>query len=170
MSWEAHSTCEADVGGELLFFEQSVAFYTSTCYKEDVKASTKRDKPPTDPLSRREREIMDIVYKLGSPTAAEVRAAMAEPPTDPAVRTTLRILVAKGRLHQAYDGPRYVYSPTVAPEAARRSAFRHLLDTFFGGSAHGAMAALLEMEAVGLSPDERRRLRALVDKADREGR
>jgi predicted transcriptional regulator len=135
-----------------------------------VKATSKKDKPPTDPLSRREREIMDIVYRLGRATAAEVRAAMAEPPTDPAVRTTLRILVAKSRLRQEYDGPRYVYSPTVAPEAARRSAFRHLLDTFFGGSAHGAMAALVEMDAVGLSAEERRRLRALVDKADREGR
>jgi predicted transcriptional regulator len=113
---------------------------------------------------------MDIIYRLGRATAAEVREAMAQPPTDPAVRTTLRILVAKGRLKQEYDGPRYVYSPTVAPEAARRSAFQHLLDTFFGGSAKGAMAALLEMEAVGLSPDERRRLRTLVDKADREGR
>ena len=130
-------------------------------------ASTGHD---PDPLSRRERETMDIIHRLGRATAAEVRAAMAQPPTDPAVRTTLRILVAKGRLNQEYDGPRYVYFPTVAPEAARRSAFRHLLDTFFGGSAKGAMAALVDMEAVGLSADDRRRLRALVDKADREGR
>jgi predicted transcriptional regulator len=137
-----------------------------------VKAKSQRatDEPDPDLLSRRERETMDIIYRLGRATAAEVRAAMAQPPTDPAVRTTLRILVTKGRLKQEYDGPRYVYFPTVAPEAARRSAFRHLLDTFFGGSAKGAMAALLEMEAVGLSADERRRLRALVDKADLEGR
>src|SRR5262245_6081345 len=83
-------------------------------------------------LSRREREVMDIVYRLERASAAEVRAQMAQPPTDPAVRTTLRILVRKGRLKQEYEGPRYVYSPTVAAEAARRSAFRHLLDTFFG--------------------------------------
>ena len=76
---------------------------------------------------------------------------MAHPPTDPAVRTTLRILVTKGLLSHEYDGPRYVYVPTVAREAARPSAFRHLLDTFFGGSARGAMAALLEMEKTGLS-------------------
>jgi predicted transcriptional regulator len=136
-----------------------------------VKSISKKERPPEpDPLSRRERETMDIVYRLGRATAAEVRTAMAQPPTDPAVRTTLRILVAKGRLKLEYDGPRYVYFPTVAPEAARRSAFRHLLDTFFGGSAKGAMAALLEMEALDLSADERRRLKALVDKADREGR
>jgi BlaI family transcriptional regulator, penicillinase repressor len=121
-------------------------------------------------LSRREREVMDIVYRLGRATAAEIRAAMSQPPTDPAVRTTLRILVRKGRLKQEYDGPRYVYFPTVAPEAARRSAFRHLLDTFFGGSARGAMAALLEMEDAGLSSRQRRRLKALIDDADRKGR
>src|SRR5262245_5337369 len=92
-------------------------------------------------LSRREREVMDIIYGLGRVTAAEVRAQMAQPPTDPAVRTTLRILVQKGRLKHESDGPRYVSLPTLPPEAARRSAFRHLLDTFFGGSAHGATPA-----------------------------
>src|SRR5262245_11819066 len=105
---------------------------------------------PEPGLSRREREVMDIVYRLGRATAAEIRAEMAQPPPDPAVRTTLRILVRKGRLKQEYAGPRYVYFPTVAAEAARKSAFRHLLDTFFGGSARGAMAALLEMEDAGL--------------------
>ena len=121
-------------------------------------------------LSRREREVMDIVYRLGRATAAEIRAQMAQPPTDPAVRTTLRILVRKGRLKHEYDGPRFVYSPTLAPDAACRSAFRHLLDTFFGGSAHGAMSALLDMEDTGLSSRQRRRLRELIDDADRKGK
>ena len=121
-------------------------------------------------LSRREREVMDIVYRLGRATAAEIRAQMAQPPTDPAVRTTLRMLVQKSRLKHEYDGPRYVYSPTLAPDAARRSAFRHLLDTFFGGSAHGAMAALVEMKDIGLTPRERRRLKELIDDAERKGR
>ena len=132
-----------------------------------------RPRPPdVDPpgLSRREREVMDIVYRLGRASAAEVRAEMAEPPTDPAVRTTLRILVRKGRLTHQYDGPRYVYIPTVAPEAARRSAFRHLLETFFGGSARGAMAALLEMDDADLPSAKRRRLKDLIDDADRKGR
>ena len=113
---------------------------------------------------------MDIVHRLGRATAAEIRAAMADPPTDAAVRTTLRILVRKGRLKQEYDGPRYVYSPTVEAAAARRSAFRHLLDTFFGGSARGAMAALLEMDDAGLSAPQRRRLKALIDAAEKKGR
>ena len=121
-------------------------------------------------LSRREREVMDIVYRLGRATAAEVRREMAQPPTDPAVRATLRILVAKGRLRHEYDGPRYVYAPTVARDAARRSAFRHLLDTFFGGSARGAMAALLEMEDMDLPLRQRRRLRGMIDAAERKGK
>ena len=121
-------------------------------------------------LSRREREVMDIVYRLGRATAAEIRAQMAQPPTDPAVRATLRILVRKHWLKHEYDGPRYVYLPTLAPEAARRSAFRHLLDTFFGGSAHGAMAALVEMNDTGLTKAQRRRLKELIDDAEREGR
>jgi predicted transcriptional regulator len=121
-------------------------------------------------LSRREREAMDILYRLGRASAADVRAAMAHPPTDAAVRTTLRILVRKGRLKQEYDGPRYVYLPTVETASARRSAFRHLLDTFFGGSARGAMAALLEMDDAGLSAPQRRRLKALIDEAEKKGR
>jgi predicted transcriptional regulator len=128
---------------------------------EDLDAST---------LSRREREILDIVYRLGRATAAEVRAEMAQPPTDPAVRATLRILVGKGRLRHEYDGPRYVYTPTVARDAARQSAFRHLLDTFFGGSARGAVAALLDMEEMDLSSRERRRLRDLIADAERRGK
>jgi predicted transcriptional regulator len=132
-------------------------------------AASERERK-TPGLSRRERELMDIVYRLGRATAAEVRAEMAQPPTDPAVRTTLRILVRKGRLNHEYEGPRYVYFPTVGREAARRSAFRHLLDTFFGGSARGAMAALLEMKDTGLSSTQRRRLRELIDDADRKGR
>lgn len=131
-----------------------------------------RDRPAghdVPALSRREREVLDIVYRLGRPTAAEVRSEMAEPPTDAAVRTTLRVLERKGRLRHDYDGPRFVYTPTVAREAARRSAFRHLLDTFFGGSARGAMAALVEMEDSGLSPRERQRLKQLIDEAERKG-
>lgn len=129
-----------------------------------------KGEPAASGLSRREREVMDIVYRLGRASAAEVRAGMPQPPTDAAVRTTLRILVRKGRLKQEYDGPRFVYFPTLAREAARRSAFRHLLDTFFGGSARGAMAALVEMEDAGLSPQQRRRLKAMIDEAERKER
>ncbi|MFN8095991.1 MAG: BlaI/MecI/CopY family transcriptional regulator [Vicinamibacteria bacterium] len=137
------------------------------------KPGRRRSASPDDPtsaLSRREREILDIVFRLERATAAEVRAEMAQPPTDPAVRATLRILVEKGRLRHEYDGPRYVYTPTIAPTDARRSAFRHLIDTFFGGSARGAVATLLEMEDVDLPPRELRRLRALIDEAEKRGK
>lgn len=139
-------------------------------YKSTMAASAENEDAAAAGLSRREREVMDIVFRLGRATAAEIRAQMAQPPTDPAVRTTLRMLVQKGWLKHQYDGPRYMYSPTLAPDAARRSAFRHLLDTFFGGSAHGAMAALLEMKDVGLTSKQRRRLKELIDDAERKGR
>src|SRR5262247_4399136 len=135
-----------------------------------MAANAEHERAAAAGLSRREREVMDIIYGLGRATAAEVRAQMAQPPTDPAVRTTLRILVQKGRLKHEYDGPRYVYLPTLTPEAARRSAFRHLLDTFFGGSAQGAMAALVEMDDTGLTTRQRRCLRELIEDAERKGR
>lgn len=122
-------------------------------------------------MSRREREIMDIVYRRGSATAVEVRQAMAKPPTDAAVRATLRILVQKEHLLIEQDGPRYVYHPTVSRDAARQSALSHLVQTFFGGSTRGAMAALLEIdETAGLTSEDRARMRALIDHAEQEGR
>ncbi len=121
-------------------------------------------------LSRREREMMDIIYELGRATAAEVRDAMQDPPSYSAVRATLRVLEEKGHLRHRQDGPRYIYLPKVPRERARRSAMRHLLRTFFDGSAHGAMAALLDLEASKLSRDELDRLADLIDDVRKEGR
>ena len=121
-------------------------------------------------LSRREREVMQIVLQLEGATAAQVRERMADPPTDAAVRSILRILVEKGHLTRRHDGPRYVYSATASPNRVRRSAVRNLLRTFFGGSVEGAMAALLELEGGGLSAEERDRLKKLIDEAAEEGR
>src|SRR2546426_12423009 len=95
---------------------------------------------PRPKLSRREQEILDIVYARGHATAAEVRDAMHEPPTDAAVRTTPRILVAKGHLRIEQDGARHDYWPTVPRDAARRSELRHVLRIFFGGSTESAAA------------------------------
>lgn len=122
------------------------------------------------PLSRREREVMDIVHALGNATAAGIRERMTEPPTDSAVRSTLRILVEKGHLAREYDGPRLVYSPTVPAQHARRSVMRHVLRTFFAGSVEGAVATLLELEDTRLTADERARMKALIDQASEEGR
>ena len=126
-----------------------------------------RSKPQ---LSRREQEVIDIVYARGHATAVEVREAMHDAPTDAAVRTTLRILVAKGHLRIEQDGPRYDYFPTVPRETAQRSELQHVLRTFFGGSTESALATLLDIQPGGLSDDPRRRLKQLIDKAAKEGR
>ena len=127
-------------------------------------------KPPPENLSRREREMMNIIYEAGRATAAEVRGAMTSPPSYSAVRATLRVLLEKGHLSHKQDGPRYVYLPTVARDQARRSALRQLLRTFFDGSTNNAVAALLDMESSKLSADELERLGKMIDKAKSEGR
>jgi predicted transcriptional regulator len=121
-------------------------------------------------LSRREQEILDIVYGREHATAAEVREAMHDAPTDAAVRTTLRILVAKGHLRIEQDGPRYDYWPTVPPDTARRTELQHVLRTFFGGSTETALATLLDLQSGELDDDARKRLKRLIDKAAKEGR
>lgn len=121
-------------------------------------------------LSRREQEVLDLIYARGHATAAEVRDDMEDPPTDAAVRTTLRILVAKGHLRIEQDGPRYDYWPTVARTTAQRSELRHILKTFFGGSTESALATLLDLQPGQLTPETRRRLKKVIDDAAREGR
>lgn len=121
-----------------------------------------------DALSRRERQIMDIVYARGQATAAEVAAALPDPPTYSAVRALLRILEQKGHLRHETDGPRYVFIPTVPRDRARRSALRNLVRTFFDGSATQAAAALLD--STPLSDEDVKRLEAIIDKARQEGR
>ncbi|MBX2821271.1 MAG: BlaI/MecI/CopY family transcriptional regulator [Rhodothermaceae bacterium] len=121
-------------------------------------------------LTRREREVMDIVYELGSATANQIHDRMEKPPTNAAVRSILRILVERNHLKYEQDGPRYLYSPTVPVQKSRHSALRYVLRTFFGGSVEGAMAALLDMEESNLSEEERERVKRLIDRAQKEGR
>ena len=121
-------------------------------------------------LSRRERQIMEIVYRLGRATAAEVGALMPKPPSNSAVRTLLRILEDKGHIRHEQDGPRYVFLPTVPREEARETALRRLVRTFFEGSPEGAMAALLDLSNDQLDEDALERLAERIDKARREGK
>ncbi len=125
---------------------------------------------PTIQLSRRERQIMDILYRDGKATAAEVRSSLPEPPSYSAVRAMLRILEDKGHIRHEEDGPRYVYMPIVTRDKAKRSALRHVLNTFFDGSASQVLAALFEMSPRDLDEKELARLRRLIDAAkNKEG-
>lgn len=118
----------------------------------------KRTPTRTDDLTRRERQIMDVIYASGRATAAEVRARLPEAPSDSAVRTLLRLLEERGHLVHDEEGQRFVYRPTTPRGDAGRSALRHLVDTFFGGSVERVAAALLDEDSRGLDPETRRRL------------
>jgi len=122
-----------------------------------------------DQLSRREREMMDVIYARGEATAAEVRRSLADAPSYSAVRATLRILEEKGCLRHRREGRRYVYLPTTPRTRIRRRELRKLVETFFDGRPDQAFAALLDLSAKDLSEEELARLRALLDEAGEEG-
>jgi predicted transcriptional regulator len=125
---------------------------------------------PHDKLSRRERQIMDIIYRLGQATVNEVLENLEEPPSYSAVRAHLRILEEKKLLRHTQDGPRYVYAPLVSREKARASALKGMLRNFFDGSREQMIAALLDVPASELSEEELERLAKMIQKAKEEGR
>lgn len=125
-------------------------------------------KPSPHDLSRRERQIMDVIYQRGQATAAEVAEAIPDPPSYSAVRALLRILEDKGFLRHEQQGLRYVFLPTVKRASARRSALKGLVRTFFDGSVEQTVAALLDQQK--LSPEELDRLADLIDRARKEER
>lgn len=121
-------------------------------------------------LSRRERQIMDAVFRLREATVADVRAELPDPPSYSAVRALMRVLTEKGELAHRSEGPRYVYRPTTSREEARTGALERLLSTFFDGSPSKAMAALMDLSGDELSDEELAELEALVRDARRTGR
>ena len=121
-------------------------------------------------LSRRERQIMEVIYANGRATAAEVRESLPDPPSYSAVRAMLRILEDKGHLQHESDGPRYVFTPTVPREQARETALRGVVRTFFGGSPESAVAALLDLDDADLDQGALDRLAEMIDEARKEGR
>src|SRR4029078_10140856 len=125
---------------------------------------------PSDPLARRERQVMDILFRRGEATAAEIIQDLADPPTYSAVRSIVRVLEQKGHIKHREDGPRYVYLPAVNPERARDEALSHMVRTFFDGSAEQAGTALLRMSDADVSDAELARLRDRVRKARSSGR
>ena len=121
-------------------------------------------------LSRRERQILDILYQRGKSSASEVREAMSDAPSYSAVRALLRILEEKGHIRHQAEGLKYVYLPTVAAEKAKRSAVKHLLETFFKDSPEQVVAALLDVSSTRLTSEELDRMAQMIERAKREGR
>ena len=126
--------------------------------------------PPGPALTRRESQIMEILYRRGAAAAAEVQADLPDPPSYSTVRKLLEILEEKSLVSHEHDGPRYVYAPTVPAAEARRSALDQLVRTFFQGSIGTAVAALLELSGPRLSDEELDRIAELAEKAKQEGR
>jgi BlaI family penicillinase repressor len=121
-------------------------------------------------LGRRERQIVEVLYKLGKAGVAEVLASLPDPPSYSAVRGMLTLLEDKGFVRHKRDGMRYVYTPAIAASKARQSALRQLVSTFFEGSPVAAAAALLEMSDQKLSPEERQHLSSLIARHEKEGK
>jgi predicted transcriptional regulator len=125
-------------------------------------------KPKPNALSRRERQIMDILYKLERASVGQVLAKLTDKPSYSTVRAQLRVLEEKGHVRHEEHGLRYVYAPAVPREVARRSALRHLVETFFDGSTEKVVAALLGGEVARISPEELDRLARLISKGRKE--
>ena len=121
-------------------------------------------------LSRRERQILDILYTRGRATAAEILESLPDPPSYSAIRALLRVLEQKGHVRHEEEGPRYVFLPRVSRQRASVTALRHVLNTFFDGSAVAAATALVDGSASKLSTEELDRLEALIEKARKEGK
>jgi BlaI family penicillinase repressor len=119
-------------------------------------------------LSRRERQIMDILYKRGRASASEILEALPDPPSYSAVRAKLRVLEEKGHVRHEAEELHYVYLPTTARDTARRSALRHMLSTFFDGSVEQTVAALLDLSSADLSPKDLDRIGQLIEDARNE--
>src|SRR5437870_959732 len=126
-------------------------------------------KPADRTLSRRERQIMDILYKRGRASAQEILDTLPDPPTYSAVRAKLRVLEEKGHVRHQEEALRYVYLPVVARETARKSALRHMVSTFFAGSVQDTVAALLDLSAANLTKQDLDRITELIEHAKKEG-
>lgn len=126
--------------------------------------------PVNSELGRRERQIMDVVFRLGKASVTDVRNELPDPPTYSAVRGMMRLLEQKGYLSHEDDGLRYLYTATLKQKQARKSALKHMVHTFFGGSPTEAAAALLELNDSELSAEDVERLSKLIQKAKAEGR
>src|SRR4051812_36832852 len=143
----------------MLLLQQVAAFAASRDMAKDAHKT----------FSRRERQIMDILYQRGRATGAEIHEALPDAPTYSAVRAKLRVLEEKGHVRHEEEALRYVYVPTVARDTARKSALRHMVSTFFEGSVEETVAALLDLSAAKLASEDLARISALIDTARKQG-
>lgn len=121
-------------------------------------------------LTKRERQIMDVIFKLGKANVAEIMANIPDSPSNSAIRRLVSILVEKGFLKHEWQGPKYVYSPTVDPSSVRETELERITDTFFEGSPVETVAALLDISSQKLSEEDFDRLSEIIEAARREGR
>lgn len=133
-------------------------------------ASGGRGRGELPPLSRREREIMDILFRRGRASAEVVHQELPAPPSYSAVRATLRVLLEKGHVRHEREGRRYVYTPSTAPTAARTAAVDRLVEVFFAGSAAEAMVAMIDERAADLSDEEIEKIETMIERAREAGR
>jgi predicted transcriptional regulator len=135
-----------------------------------MSSTAMTDKPETPALSRRERQVMDILHRRAEATVAEIMTELPDPPTYSAVRSVLRILGEKDLIRYKEDGPRYVYYPAQDTETARDDVLAHVVRTYFAGSPEQAVTALLRMSDVDMKDDEIERLRETIRRARQSGR
>ena len=135
-----------------------------------MSSATMTDKTETNALSRRERQVMDILYRRAEATVAEIMAELPDPPTYSAVRSVLRILGEKNLIRYKEDGPRYIYFPAQDTETARDDVLAHVVRTYFAGSPEQAVTALLRMSDLDMKDDDIARLRDSIRRARRSGR
>lgn len=121
-------------------------------------------------LGRRERQILDVIYRLGEASVADVLAQLSDPPAYDSVRTMIRLLESKGFLRHRREGTKYIYRPTQSQESASRSALSHLMKTFFQGSATETVAAVFDVSSNDLTDEDLARLEQLIEQARKEGR
>jgi predicted transcriptional regulator len=153
-----------------LIFQQTGCAFGRTGDPQSGSAMTKQTETSAPELSRRERQVMDILHRRAEATVAEIMEELPDPPTYSAVRSVLRILGEKDLIRYKEDGPRYVYYPTQATETARDDVLAHVVRTYFAGSPEQAVTALLRMSDVDMSDDEIERLRKTIRRARQNGR
>lgn len=152
-----------------IYCHMAARYHPGSDFHNTRQQTMGKKKATSHDLGRRERQIMDAIFELGEASVGEVLAQLPDPPSYSAVRTMIRLLEGKGLLRHRREGLKYVYRPTQSRDSASRSALKHLLKTFFGGSAPDAVAAILDVSSDELTEEDIQRIEQLIDEARKEG-